>query len=92
MNIIKNFKDFIEEGIFYGEVGPNYGPRTLPREVDNDNTTTIYYDNILYTKDNYRDLLNDFINGDKYSDYIANGGKTLNDFTEENISIIISLI
>lgn len=106
MNIMKrlrlnSFEEFLENTMsgagspgsgapFFGNMGPAYGRPKFPSTGLN--LTTITYDGKIYMLEDYKQLLNGFLNTNQYSDYIKNGGRPLDDFNLKNIQIIIELI
>ena len=98
---LNNFKQFLENTMsgagapgsgapFFGNMGPAYGRPKSPSTGLS--LKTITYDGKIWMLEDYQQLLNDFINSDKYQDYLKNGGKPLNDFNLENIIKIKNLL
>ena len=83
---IKKFKEF-NEGIFFGEVGPNYGEEIYPSTSTD--IQTITYNGKIWMKEDYMDLLNQFILTEEYQKYLRDGGTSLQDFNLYNIITII---
>lgn len=83
---IKNYINFINEisgTELVGHMGPNYPDSTIPNTIDSDDTSVLYspLDSKIYTYNDYQTI---------YQDYLKIGGKPLNGFNEENLSIVIS--
>lgn len=84
MSKLKKFKHF-KEGIFAGEVGPNYGKQILRNTLSKKDTDLIQSSitGEVYSYDQYQEL---------YNKYLKSGGEILNGFTKENIDKILSEI
>lgn len=84
MNKLKRFKNF-NEGIFAGEVGPNYGRQILRNTLSKKDTDLIQsaITGEVYSYDQYQEL---------YNNYLKSGGEILDGFTKENIDKILSEI
>lgn len=84
MSKLKKFKHF-NEGIFAGEVGPNYGKQILRNTLSKKDTDLIQsaITGEIYSYDQYQEL---------YNNYLKSGGEILDGFTKENIDKILSEI
>jgi len=84
---IKKFIHFVNEisgTELVGPVGPSYGETRIQNKTITDRNTKVIYSDIddkFYTIDEYNDL---------YIEYLKKGGKPLNGFSQENLSILLS--
>ena len=80
---IKKFKDFINEEVLIGPMGPGYGETGLQNKTVTSHDTNVIFcdlDSKFYTIDDYNNI---------YGSYLKNGGKPLDGFSLENIIEIL---
>lgn len=75
--------------------GAGYGDTESPNTIDSSDTKVIYSKiaGKFFTEDQFKDLYDEFITTPEYRSYVQKGGNQItNDFTEENIDMISSII
>jgi len=80
---IKTFREYINETVLIGHMGPAYGDQILRNTINKSHTNVILsdIDNKFYTEEDYNNL---------YNEWLKSGGKPLSGFSKENIELILT--
>lgn len=96
----KEFKESVSGTELIGPIGPGYGETGLQNKTTTAHDTEIILSDVdgrFYNIDDFNSLYNHFLKmvsiSDEWKNYVNNGGKpATNDFTKENIDIILAFI